>query len=69
MDISQYWKTVVDTLRDGLLVVDPKGKILAANPSAERLTGYLSHELVGRSCKVLIPNRCAGHDYGTQRHR
>jgi hypothetical protein len=26
MDISKYWKTVVDTLRDGLLVVDPKGQ-------------------------------------------
>lgn len=64
MDISQYWKTVVDTLRDGLLVVDPKGKILAANPSAERLTGYLSHELMGRSCKVLNCTGCKILDQG-----
>ena len=58
MDISRYWKTVIDTLRDGLLVVDPKGNIMAANPSAERLTGYSSHELVGRSCKVLNCTGC-----------
>jgi two-component system, NtrC family, response regulator HydG len=64
MDISQYWKTVVDTLRDGLLVVDPKGKILAANPSAEKLTGYFSHELMGRSCKVLNCTGCKILDQG-----
>jgi PAS domain S-box-containing protein len=64
MDISQYWKTVVDTLRDGLLVVDPKGVILAANPSAERLTGYSSHELTGRSCKVLNCTGCKILDQG-----
>ena len=58
MDISHYWKTVIDTLRDGLLVVNPKGNIMAANPSAERLTGYASHELVGRSCKVLNCTGC-----------
>ena len=58
MDISKYWKTVVDTLRDGLLVVDPKGNIMAANPSAEKLTGYSSEELMGRSCKVLNCTGC-----------
>jgi PAS domain-containing protein len=39
-------------------VVDPKGNILAANPSAERLTGYSSYELMGRSCKVLNRTGC-----------
>ncbi|MHC4104501.1 MAG: PAS domain S-box protein, partial [Planctomycetota bacterium] len=40
MDISRYWKTIVDTLQDGLMVMDPKGTILAVNPAAEKLTGY-----------------------------
>ncbi len=68
MDISKYWKTVIDTLRDGLLVVDPKGNILAANPSAERLTGYSSGELIGRSCKVLNCTGCKilGHGAGVK---
>ena len=40
MDISKYWKTIVDTLQDGVMVVDPGGKVLSVNPAAEQLTGY-----------------------------
>jgi len=49
MDVSKYWKTIVDTLQDGILVVDPHGRILAMNPAAERLTGYTAAELIGKS--------------------
>ena len=58
MDLSQYWKTIVDTLQDGVIVVDPKGRLLAMNPSAERLTGYREAELKGRSCRVLDCTGC-----------
>jgi PAS domain S-box-containing protein len=58
MDLSEHWKTIVDTLQDGVLVVDPGGKILAVNPSAERLTGYKSVELVGKSCRILDCTGC-----------
>lgn len=58
MDIAKYWKTIVDTLQDGLLVVDSRGRILAANPSAERVTGYKAEELVGKSCRTLNCTGC-----------
>ena len=58
MDIAKYWKTIVDTLQDGLMVVDPKGMIVAANPSAERLTGYSAEELIGKSCRILNCTGC-----------
>jgi PAS domain S-box-containing protein len=58
MDLSEHWKTIVDTLHDGVLVVDPGGKILAVNPSAERLTGYKAVELVGKSCRILDCTGC-----------
>jgi len=58
MDLSEHWKTIVDTLQDGVLVVDPGGKILAVNPSAERLTGYKAVELVGKSCRILDCTGC-----------
>ncbi|MGD2270034.1 MAG: sigma 54-interacting transcriptional regulator [Desulfobacterales bacterium] len=58
MNLSKYWKTIVDTLQDGLLVIDPKGTILAVNPAAERLTGYRSDELVGQSCRILDCTGC-----------
>jgi PAS domain S-box-containing protein len=58
VDIAPYWKTIVDTLHDGLLVIDTEGRIVAVNPAAERLTGYRADELVGRSCRVLGCTGC-----------
>ena len=58
MDISRYWKTIVDTLQDGLMVIDPQGTILAVNPAAERLTGYEADELIGKSCRILDCTGC-----------
>lgn len=58
MDIAKYWKTIVDTLQDGLMVVGPEGKIIAVNPAAERVTGYTADELVGKSCRVLNCTGC-----------
>ncbi len=58
MDLSRYWKTIVDTLQDGVVVVNPSGRIVAVNPAAEQLTGYTAAELVGRSCRVLDCTGC-----------
>ena len=68
MDIAKYWKTIVDTLQDGLLVVDSMGVIVAANPAAERLTGYAAEEMIGKSCRILNCTGCKiiGKGAGTQ---
>lgn len=58
MDLSLYWKTIVDTLQDGVMVVDPSGKVLSLNPAAEKLTGYDASELVGKSCRMLDCTGC-----------
>lgn len=58
MDISKHWKSIIDTLQDGILVVDTNGVIQAVNPSAERLTGYSIEELVGHSCRILNCTGC-----------
>ncbi len=58
LDLSKHWKTIVDTLQDGILVVDPAGQIQAMNPAAERLTGYKAVELVGKSCRILDCTGC-----------
>jgi PAS domain-containing protein len=58
MDLSKYWKTILDTLRDGVMVVDPGGRVLWVNPAAERLTDYQSEELIGRSCRILDCTGC-----------
>lgn len=58
MNIGNYWKTIVDTLQDGLIVVGPRGDIIAVNPSAERLTGYKAIELIGKNCRILNCTGC-----------
>ncbi len=67
MDLSKYWETIVDTLRDGLMVIDTQGDIVAANPAAERLAGYAAHELIGKSCRILNCSGCKIIDRGQGR--
>jgi PAS domain S-box-containing protein len=58
MDLSAHWKTIIDTLKEGLLVVSPEGVIVAVNPAAEALTGYRADELIGKSCRILDCTGC-----------
>ncbi len=58
MEIAKHWKTIVDTLPDGLRVLDSEGNILAMNPAAEKLTGYSAAELIGRNCRTLNCTGC-----------
>lgn len=58
MDIGKHWEAIIETLQDGVLVIDPDGNIMSANPAAERLTGYPSEELIGKSCRILNCTGC-----------
>ena len=55
-----YWETVIHTMMDGLMVVDPRGTIVAVNPAMEGLTGYSREELLGQPCTILDCDRCRG---------
>ena len=41
----------------GIVIVNRKGAIELINPFALRLFGYRSHELIGKSIEILIPQR------------
>jgi PAS domain S-box-containing protein len=56
--MEKYWKSVINTIRDGLLVIDPSGVIIAANSAAEKITGYPLSDLIGRSCRILNCTGC-----------
>ena len=55
---SEYWKTVIDSISDGLMIVDPHGMIVAVNRAIERITGYRKNELLGQSCMILDCDVC-----------
>lgn len=52
-EVDKYWKTIVDTIRDGIMVVDATGSILSVNRALETITEYSHQELVGQKCSIL----------------
>ena len=39
-DVSYYWESVVSTIQDGIMIVDPQGTIVSVNAAFEEITGY-----------------------------
>jgi two-component system, NtrC family, response regulator HydG len=48
----------VETMQEGLMLVDNDGHIVFANKAFEKMVGYSNEELRGRSCEVFQCNRC-----------
>jgi len=57
-EFPEYWKTIVDTMMDGVVVVDEKGTIRSVNKALEGMMGYTAGELVGRECIILDCDTC-----------
>ncbi len=53
-----YWQSVVNTMAEGLFIVDTKGIVVFMNPAAERISGYTSEEVLGRSCDFFESETC-----------
>ncbi len=52
-DLDRYWKTVVRTIRDGIMIVDTSGSIVSVNQALETITGYSRADLIGQKCSIL----------------
>ncbi len=57
-EMNDYWKTVVDTIQDGVMIVNDDGIIISVNQAFESITGYTRAEIIGQSCSVLNCNAC-----------
>ena len=55
-ELNRYWKKVVDTIKDGIMIVDKGGTIVSANRALEKITGYTRDEMMGSSCAILNCN-------------
>jgi PAS domain S-box-containing protein len=58
MRLNTYWKTVVDTIQDGVMIVDPGGTIISVNRGFEEITGFKRHEALGKPCTILNCSTC-----------
>ncbi|HEX9137364.1 MAG TPA: sigma 54-interacting transcriptional regulator, partial [Nitrospirota bacterium] len=54
----RFLPELFETLRDGLVVVDNKGRILLFNRAAEEITGYRKEDVIGRECTILQCDGC-----------
>jgi len=48
-------KAVVDTVVDGVIMIDAQGIVQTFNPACEKLFGYRAAEVVGQNVKMLMP--------------
>jgi two-component system, NtrC family, response regulator HydG len=53
-----FWEKVIETLTEGLVIVDPRGTIIAVNQAMEEISGYSRHELVGQPCSRMRTDAC-----------
>ncbi|MBM9604541.1 sigma-54 interaction domain-containing protein [Desulfopila inferna] len=56
--LARYWKTVVDIIHDGVMIVDVGGYIVSVNQALVDITGYSQEELVGQPCSILGCSSC-----------
>lgn len=45
---------VLEAAGDGIIVLDPVGKVTLINPSAQKLTGYGANDIIGRAIHPLV---------------
>ncbi|MCK5339593.1 MAG: sigma 54-interacting transcriptional regulator [Desulfobulbaceae bacterium] len=55
---KEFWKTIIDTIQEGLMIVKMDGEIVFVNKAFEKLLGYPMHELKGKSCELFQCDYC-----------
>ena len=48
-------EAVLNTVVDGVIIIDKKGKVQLFNPACERIFGYAPNEVIGKNVKMLMP--------------
>lgn len=48
-------KGIIETATDGIITIDPRGKMETVNEAAARLFGYEAEEMTGQNVRILMP--------------
>ena len=55
----EFLKSVIETMSDGLMVIDKNSTILLFNRAAEEITGYRREDIIGKQCSMIDDNSCS----------
>jgi len=51
---AERLRTIVNNMAEGLLIIEPDGRIQFTNPACDAYLGYMAHELAGKSISELL---------------
>lgn len=68
---SNTFREIFQTASEGIIMVNPRGSILMANPISEKMFDYKEGELIGQSIEILLPEskRIAHVDFRKSFHQ
>ncbi len=68
LETENWFRSIIETAPEGMLVVEQSGTIVLSNPSVENIFGYDSGEMIGMNVDKLVPTAIrSGH--GALRHQ
>jgi len=62
LSASEQFQLALEAAPTGMIMIDPRGRIVLTNGHVEKLFGYERAELMGKSIEVLVPERLH-HDH------
>ncbi|HEY0661812.1 MAG TPA: response regulator [Lysobacter sp.] len=63
-DTEVWFRSIIESAPDGMLVTDARGIITLANVQAERMFGHADGALIGQPIEVLVPEAVRGQHVG-----
>ena len=54
-ELQAYHEDLLSSLQDGVIILDPDGRIVSMNPAAEELTGFSRSHVAGRPLGEVFP--------------
>ncbi len=64
LETENWFRSIIESAPDGILVADSSGRILLANPELEHIFGYASGELIGGNIERLVPDGSRDKHHG-----
>ncbi len=69
LEREAHLRSILETVPDGMIVIDERGIVLSFSAAAERIFGYAAGEICGRNVSLLMPSpHREHHDAYIQRY-